>query len=152
MDRPMKNTMNNATIIFAPDEIPSTKGPAIGLWKKVCNKYPARASAPPRINAASVRGIRMSHRILAFNTSCPRMEERISLNGMDTVPMQTFRIRNRIIPAVSKRNAVITLNVRLCCIYFLPYFSRKRYFICGSFPRRSMICKSFIRSPMDIDC
>ena len=67
-------------------------------------------------NAASVRGIRISHRILAFNTSCPRMEERISLNGMATVPIQTFRIRNRTIPAVSKRNAVITLNVRLCCI------------------------------------
>ena len=37
-----------ATIIFAPEEIPSTYGPAIGLEKNVCNKNPERASAPPR--------------------------------------------------------------------------------------------------------
>ena len=35
---PRKNTMTRATTIFAPEEIPSTKGPAIGLWKKVCNR------------------------------------------------------------------------------------------------------------------
>ena len=35
---PRKKTMTSATTIFAPEEIPSTKGPAIGLWKKVCKR------------------------------------------------------------------------------------------------------------------
>ena len=26
------------TVSFAPEEIPSTKGPAMGLWKKVCSR------------------------------------------------------------------------------------------------------------------
>ena len=32
---PSKNTITSATTIFAPEEIPKTKGPAMGLWKKV---------------------------------------------------------------------------------------------------------------------
>ena len=32
---PSKNTITSATTIFAPEEIPSTKGPAMGLWKNV---------------------------------------------------------------------------------------------------------------------
>ena len=35
---PRKKTMTSATTIFAPEEIPSTKGPAMGLWKKVCKR------------------------------------------------------------------------------------------------------------------
>ena len=44
---------------FAPEEIPSVKGPAMGLWKKVCNRYPDRASPPPRIPAAAALGKRI---------------------------------------------------------------------------------------------
>ena len=32
---PRRTTITSATTSFAPEEIPSTKGPAIGLWKKV---------------------------------------------------------------------------------------------------------------------
>ena len=45
-----------ATNNFAPDEIPSTYGPAIGLPKKIWSKYPDTESAPPRINAAIILG------------------------------------------------------------------------------------------------
>ena len=31
-------SMATHTVIFAPEEIPSTKGPAMGLWKKVCSR------------------------------------------------------------------------------------------------------------------
>lgn len=35
---PREKTMTSATTIFAPEEIPSTKGPAMGLWKKGLQK------------------------------------------------------------------------------------------------------------------
>ena len=50
-----------ATTILAPEEIPSTKGPAMGLRKKVCRRNPDSASAPPRIPAVMIRGRRMVH-------------------------------------------------------------------------------------------
>ena len=35
---PRAATMTRATTSFAPEEIPSVKGPAMGLWKKVCKR------------------------------------------------------------------------------------------------------------------
>ena len=52
------------TTIFAPEEIPSTKGPAMGLRKKVWSKKPDTDSAPPRMAASSIRGIRILKIIL----------------------------------------------------------------------------------------
>ena len=37
----------SATTSFAPEEIPSTYGPAIGFWKKLCSKNPDTDKAPP---------------------------------------------------------------------------------------------------------
>ena len=51
-------TITNATISFAPDETPSVNGVAIGLWKKVCSRYPDNARAPPKITAANALGAR----------------------------------------------------------------------------------------------
>ena len=51
-----KKIRASATVNFAPDEIPSTKGPTMGLLKNVCNIYPERASAPPKITAAIILG------------------------------------------------------------------------------------------------
>ena len=48
--------ISSATASLAPDEIPSTKGPAIGFLKKLCKRYPDSASAPPRSIAASALG------------------------------------------------------------------------------------------------
>ena len=44
------------TASFAPEEMPSTKGPAMGLAKKVWSRKPDRDRPPPRIAAASIRG------------------------------------------------------------------------------------------------
>ena len=52
------------TTIFAPEEIPRTNGPAMGLRKKVCSKNPDTDRAPPRMAARSIRGIRILKMIL----------------------------------------------------------------------------------------
>ena len=48
------------TASLAPEEIPSTKGPAMGLAKKVWSRKPDRDSPPPRMAAAKIRGARSS--------------------------------------------------------------------------------------------
>ena len=54
-----KKIIVNATTNFAPEEIPSTKGPAMGFEKKFCNKQPDTDNAPPKIAAASSLGRRI---------------------------------------------------------------------------------------------
>ena len=58
-----------ATHIFAPDDIPSTKGPAIGLPKNVCNKKPESASAPPNTAEIIILGSLIFHIILYWVSS-----------------------------------------------------------------------------------
>ena len=60
-----------ATVSFAPEEIPSTYGPAMGLLKNVCNKNPESASAPPKITAADIRGKRISQITLSWVDAPP---------------------------------------------------------------------------------
>ena len=60
-----KNTNVSPTHSFAPDEIPSTKGPAIGFLKKACKRNPETASAPPRTAARSILGSLIFKIILA---------------------------------------------------------------------------------------
>ena len=52
------------TTSLAPDEIPSTNGPAIGLPKKVCNRKPDTDKAPPKSKAANIRGRRICQTML----------------------------------------------------------------------------------------
>ena len=59
-----KKIIRSATISLAPEEIPNTEGPAIGLLKKVCSKNPETESAPPRMITASILGRRISQTIL----------------------------------------------------------------------------------------
>ena len=59
-----KNIIVIATNILAPDDMPSTKGPAIGFLKKVCSRKPDSDNAPPRIAAIHNRGRRIFHIIL----------------------------------------------------------------------------------------
>ena len=119
---PSKNTITSATTIFAPEEIPKTKGPAMGLWKKVCNRYPASASAPPRIPAASVRGKRISHKILAFMPSWVLPVVSISVNGIFTVPIPILQSSSTRMPAVNRTNAMRYLIFLRCCMFF-SFFS-----------------------------
>ena len=53
------NIIIKATTIFAPDEIPSTNGPAMGLPKKVWRRNPDTDRPPPRMAAMSTRGRRI---------------------------------------------------------------------------------------------
>ena len=59
MPCPRQKIIVSATVSFAPEDTPSTKGPAIGLAKKVCSRKPETESAPPSSAAASSLGIRM---------------------------------------------------------------------------------------------
>ena len=60
---PRNRIMKIETASFAPEEIPRTKGPAMGFEKNVCSRKPDTDNAPPRINAASILGRRISKRI-----------------------------------------------------------------------------------------
>ena len=55
------------TVSFAPEEMPSTNGPAMGLAKKVWSRKPEIDSAPPSSMAAISRGRRISHTMAAFS-------------------------------------------------------------------------------------
>ena len=59
-----RKIISSATISLAPEEIPSTNGPAIGLLKNVCSRNPDTDNAPPRMITARIRGRRISHTIL----------------------------------------------------------------------------------------
>lgn len=64
IDFPRKTIITNETANLDPEDIPKTKGPAIGLWKKVCKRYPDNANAPPSQKAETALGKRMSIIIL----------------------------------------------------------------------------------------
>ena len=83
-----------ATTILAPDDIPSTKGPAIGLLKKVCSRKPARDRAPPRTAAIRILGILIVHIILTSSSRpCPvKSTPSIRFTGICTLPMLIFSI------------------------------------------------------------
>ena len=51
-------------MFFAPEEIPSTNGPAMGLRKKVWSRNPDRDNAPPRTAAVSSLGRRIFQMML----------------------------------------------------------------------------------------
>ena len=74
----LKNTINSQLRqpIFAPEEIPSTNGPAIGFEKNVCNKKPDRDNAPPSNAAIRIRGRRIFHMIL-YSTASPSCKNNI---------------------------------------------------------------------------
>jgi len=82
----------NATTIFAPEEMPSTKGPAMGLEKKVCSKKPARLSAPPSSAAIRMRGRRIFQMIFTCVGSpvLVKMIFAISPTEIGTLPILIF--------------------------------------------------------------
>ena len=66
----------SATTIFAPEEIPRTKGPAIGLEKNVCSKKPERDNAPPSNAAIRILGRRIFH-IILYSVAAPSFRKRM---------------------------------------------------------------------------
>ena len=88
--------ITSATKSFAPEEIPRTKGPAIGFPKKVCSRYPETESPPPRMAAASKRGKRILRIMRAEVPSvCLRNRaEKASPGKMRVLPARRFSTRN----------------------------------------------------------
>ena len=93
-NRSMRMIMTTATHILAPEEMPSTKGPAMGLPKNVCRRKPDKARAPPRIAACRILGMRIFQIILTSDASpCFRNRIlRIFPVGMLTLPVLILRM------------------------------------------------------------
>ena len=116
-----------ATMSRAPDDTPRTNGPAMGLWKKVWSMYPASASAPPSIIAASVLGRRILKRIIAtvppLPSPAPSAPVRIRQSSpgvISALPADTPRKKN---PAVSRRSRRKEKKMRL----FINQSSFRKY-------------------------
>ena len=120
-DLDKRNTIASATHIFAPDEMPSTKGPAMGLWKNVCKRYPERASAPPRINTDTVLGSLILQRIVLIVVSVSLPESELMISGIEifTLPMQTLSTKKTPMPTKSIAKAIMYLSVFLVFIMLL---------------------------------
>ena len=84
--------MTMATNSFDPDDMPKTKGPAMGLPKKVCIRKPDRASPPPITAAAIMRGMRSFHTmfICVSPPSRRNMMRAMSDTDMCTLPELIF--------------------------------------------------------------
>ena len=80
-----------ATVSFAPDEMPSTKGPAMGFAKKVCSRKPDTASAPPRKTAASSLGSRSVQTTRAARSTSPRTSRTSSASFGETFTLPASR-------------------------------------------------------------
>ena len=101
--------MVKLTTIFAPEEMPSTKGPAMGLRKKVWSRNPDTDSAPPKIAARSIRGIRMLKMM------------RLSVEALISVS-RAFPPRSRSLPA-ARRAPPVRRNTSPAGMSTLPVFT-----------------------------
>ena len=81
-------TITRDTVSLAPEEMPSTKGPAMGLAKKVWSRKPDTLSAPPRMAAASTRGSRIPQMMPVSGPASRR--PRISRGVKSTLPALMF--------------------------------------------------------------
>ena len=141
--------MVKLTTIFAPEEMPSTKGPAMGLRKKVWSRNPDTDSAPPRIAARSIRGIRMlkmmrlsvealisvsrafppRSRSLPAARRAPPVRRNTSPAGMSTLPVFTFstspQASRAVKRAVDSRNRLQTGSLPLFSFINTPPFPQK---------------------------
>ena len=61
LNTPAMAMVTMARVILAPEEIPRTNGPAIGLRKKVWIRKPDSESAPPRRTPSRILGSLIFH-------------------------------------------------------------------------------------------
>ena len=118
-----KNTIIRDTVSLAPEEMPSTKGPAMGLAKKVWSRKPDTLSAPPRMAAASRRGSRMPQ-MIPSSGGLIRVS-RISRGVKSTLPafrFQSSRTSSRTIRKTKQKQ----YRIRVFLIAFLRQASRCR--------------------------
>ena len=104
-----KKIMVMATTIFAPEEMPSTNGPAMGFPKKFCSRKPDSDSAPPSIAAMKMRGMRIFQMMECWTESCPRPTSmRISSpKGICTLPITILSIVMPMSAASSSTNTSV---------------------------------------------
>ena len=98
------STMHRETVSLAPEEMPSTKGPAMGLAKKVWSRKPDTDSAPPRMAAASTRGRRMPQ--MMPPSGGESRAERISPGAKYTLPALMFHTSSTASTAPSRAKQV----------------------------------------------
>ena len=112
---PRRNTITRETTSFAPEEIPSTKGPAMGFAKKVCKRNPETDSAPPRIAAAIIRGRRISQMMRLIVGSSPRPVRTFKSSPAvtATLPRPMFQTAN----AARSRTSRAKESLALMCVF-----------------------------------
>ena len=95
-------TANLFTWSFAPEEMPSTNGPAIGFSKKVCSKKPDKDKAPPKIAAIRILGRRIFQIMLYSFVSVTFFKRMSAISDREiwTLPVLIF-------------STVITQNARI---------------------------------------
>lgn len=101
---PEKTTVQKARNILAPDEIPSTKGPAIGFLKNVWIKKPESDNAPPKTKERIILGILIFIIILQLTASLcvPKTTPQILSKGRLTLPIQRLSTNAAPVKSVSK--------------------------------------------------
>ena len=89
---PRTTTIVNATTNFEPDEMPSTKGLAMGLLKNVCSRKPESARAAPSTMQARRRGRRICQMMsdAMEEASPPTSAAATSSIETSTLPMHRF--------------------------------------------------------------
>ena len=121
MDFPRRKIITRETTSFAPDEIPRTKGLAMGFPKNVCKRKPDTDRAPPRIIAASILGSLISQMILSA-VSSPFPKNRISiisLTEISILPELIFHTIKLIRSKARKPKAIQYLR----CSFFRMFLS-----------------------------
>ena len=124
-----KMIITAATASLAPEEIPRTKGPAIGFSKNVCRRKPERARAPPSSMAISALGSLIFHRMLAsFPPPCPcRSSSMTRETGILTLPIMTFSKKARRSRAARITKTAAYLLLRLSILPSSPSSFKFRY-------------------------
>ena len=102
-----KTTMVRATASLAPLEMPMTKGPAMGLAKKVWSRYPAAESAAPSSTAMTARG-RRSCRMMPVERASLLLPSRAAATDRGeraTLPQNRLKPNSTTSPAARARVA-----------------------------------------------
>ncbi len=109
--------ISKATPKLAPEEIPSTKGPASGLRNKVCINNPQIDKPEPTIIAVIAFGKRKFTIMvcqLSFEAIPPVKLLKISLKGIETEPKLIFK---------NKKTISSTESIRKCLVYLFEEFN-----------------------------
>ena len=126
---PSNRIITIATHIFAPAEMPSTKGPAIGFPKNVCRRKPESERPPPSTAARRILGMRIFQIMLTSFASPCRVSRilRILSAGIWTLPVLILSITTAANAAAKIAKTAVyrsrrTVFTCLFCISHSPVF------------------------------